>query len=167
MRRATTSGARSAGNARGNPGNAGNTNAKGQLGNAGNRTKGGAKKSAGKRSGLKRNAKYALVVQKKWLDLIFTREKDWEIRGSSTARRGWIHFAESQAGGKLVGRARLVDCFPVSRSSFTTHVNRHFVPSLSEVPYKRIFAWVLKNAQKFKKPFLYKHKLGAVIWAEV
>ena len=106
-------------------------------------------------------------MKKKWLALMLTGEKDWEIRGSSTARRGWIHFAESQAGGKLVGRARLVDCLLVSRSSFMKHVGRHCVPSLAEVPYKRIFAWVLTNAQRFKRPFLYKHRLGAVIWAEV
>ncbi len=176
-KKAAKSGARSAGNAKGNPGNAGNANAKGNPGNAGNakgnpgnagnEKKGAAKKGAGKRSGLKRSAKYALVVKKQWLDRIFAGGKDWEIRGSSTARRGWIHFAESRAGGKLVGRARLVDCLPVPRSSFMEHMSRHYVPSLSEVPYKRIFAWVLKEAERFKKPFVYKHRLGAVIWIKV
>ena len=63
------------------------------------------KKDAGKRSGLRRSAKKALVVKKKWLDLILAGRKTWEIRGSSTSKRGWIHFAESQAGGKLRGRA--------------------------------------------------------------
>ena len=126
--------------------------------------KGAIKKRAGKRSGLKRSAKYALVVKKQWLDLIIAGDKDWEIRGSSTARRGWIHFAESKAGGKLVGRARLVDCFSVARSSFETYVRRHRVPSLSMVPYKRIFAWVLQDAERFTRPFAYKHRQGAVIW---
>ena len=125
------------------------------------------RKRAGKQSGLKRSAKYALVVKKQWLDLIFAGDKDWEIRGSSTARRGWIHFAESKAGGKLVGRARLVDCFSVPRSSFMQHINRHCVRTLSEVPYRRIFAWVLKEAERFEKPFVYKHRLGAVLWVKV
>ena len=129
--------------------------------------RGYAKKRAGKRSGLKRSAKYALVVKKHWLDLILRGEKDWEIRGSSTARRGWIHFAESKAGGKLVGHARLVDCFPVARRAFIKHVGRHRVASLSEVPYKRIFAWVFADAKRFKKPFLYNHQEGAVIWVRV
>ena len=153
--KAARSGAQSAGNANGN------------AGNAGNAKKGAVKKRAGKRSGLKRSAKYALVVKKRWLDLIVAGDKDWEIRGSSTARRGWIHFAESQAGGKLIGRARLVDCLSVPRSSFMKHVSRHCVTSLSEVPYKSIFAWVLKNAERFKSPFVYKHKQGAVIWIKV
>ena len=83
----------------------GNSGGHGVIGNKGNTTTGRKKKGAGKRSGVRRSAKRALVVKKKWLDLILTRQKKWEIRGSSTAKRGWIHFAESQAGGKLRGRA--------------------------------------------------------------
>jgi len=99
----------------GNGGNTTTARGKGVLGNGGNTTTGRKKKRAGKRSGVRRSAKRALVVKKRWLDLILAGQKKWEIRGSSTAKRGWIHFAESQAGGKLMGRARLVDCFPLSR----------------------------------------------------
>jgi len=177
--KAARSGAQSAGNANGNAGNAGNAkgnpgnagNVKGNAGNAGNAKKGAVKKRAGKRSGLKRSAKFALVVKKRWLDLIVAGDKDWEIRGSSTARRGWIHFAESQAGGKLIGRARLVDCLSVPRSSFMKHVSRHCVTSLSDCAevqkYKSIFAWVLEDAGRFKSPFVYKHTPGAMSWAKV
>ena len=89
------------GNSSGNPGNAGNTSARGSLRNAGNPSasgnlrnagivkKGKVKKDAGKRSGLRRSAKKALVVKKKWLDLILAGQKTWEIRGSSTSKRGW------------------------------------------------------------------------------
>ena len=73
-----------AGNSRGNPGNAGNIN------------RGRKKISAGRRSGVKRCAKFALVVKGYWLDKILAREKDWEIRICSTARRGFIHFAQSK-----------------------------------------------------------------------
>ncbi len=156
---------KNAGNAKGNPGNAGN--AKGNPENAGNKQRGGAKKYAGGRSGLKRSAKYALVVKKCWLDKILAETKDWEIRGTSTARRGWIHFAQSKAGGKLMGRARLVDCLPIPRDSFMHHVGHHCVTKLSDVKYKRIFAWVLKDAKRFDKPFVIKHQLGAVIWMKV
>ncbi len=164
---AVASGARSAGNAKGNPANAGHAHAKGNPGNVGNEKKGAVKQHAGKRSGLKQSAKYALGVKKQWLDVIFAGDKDWEIRGSSTARRGWIHFAESQAGGKLLGRARLVDCMSVSRSSSMKHGSRHCVTSLAQVPYRHIFAWVLKDAERFKRPFVYRHRLGAVIWCRV
>ena len=96
------------GHSEGNPGNAGNS--EGNPGNAGNNVIGKKKKSAGSKSGVKRSAEFALVVKKHWLDKIFAGEKKWEIRGCSTSRRGWIHFAQSKAGGALVGRARLVDC---------------------------------------------------------
>ena len=46
--------------------------------------------------GVKRCAKFALVVKGYWLDKILAREKDWKIRSCSTARRGFIHFAQSK-----------------------------------------------------------------------
>ena len=118
---------------------------------AGNKKKGKVKKNAGKRRGLRRSAKKALVVKKKWLDLILAGQKTWEIRGSSTSQRGWVHFAESQSGGKLRGRARLVNC----------------VLSLTMAPYDTVYAWVFEDAEEFEKPFKYEHKLGAVIWVSV
>ena len=151
----------------GNSGNTTTARGKGVLGNGGNTTTGRKKKRAGKRSGVRRSAKRALVVKKRWLDLILAGQKKWEIRGSSTAKRGWIHFAESQAGGKLMGRARLVDCFPVSQESFVQNFHQHRVPSLSMVPYHTPYAWVLEDCEKFDKAFNYEHKRGAVIWVDV
>jgi len=147
-----------------------NAKLKGSL-TSGNVKKGKVKKDAckkaGMRSGLRRSATKALVVKKKWLDLILAGTKTWEIRGSSTSKRGWVHFAESQAGGKLRGRARLVNCFCIPTESFHRHYKKHCVPSLSVVPYVKIYAWVLEDAEKFEKPFEYEHKQGAVIWVDV
>ena len=133
---------------------------------SGNSITGIIKKRAGKRSGLKRCAKYALVIKKTWLDLILSGSKDWEIRGNSTTRRGWIHFAQSQAGGKLIGRAKITHCFEVPRSEFISNIHHHRVSTLATVPYKRIHAWVLSDAQRFVKPFNYVHQQGAVIWVK-
>ena len=150
--------------------NRGNTTiarGKGVLGNVGNTTTGMNKRCAGERSGVRRSAKRALVVKKRWLDLILAGQKKWEIRGTSTAKRGWIHFAGSQAGGKLMGRARLVDCFPLSRESFVWNFHQHRVPSLSMVPYYTPYAWALEDCEKLDKAFNYEHKRGAVIWVDV
>ena len=133
---------------------------------SGNSITGIIKKRSGKRSGLKRCAKYALVVKKTWLDLILAGSKDWEIRGNSTTRRGWIHFAQSQAGGKLIGRAKITHCFEVPRSEFISNIHHHRVSTLATVPYKRIHAWVLSDAQRFVKPFNYVHQQGAVTWVK-
>ena len=156
-----------AGNLQGNPDNAGNPQARGKSGNAGNVKIGAVKKRAGKRSGVRRSAKRALVIKKKWLDLILDGRKTWEIRGSSTAKRGWVHLAESKAGGKLVGRAKLVASFPLSRSSFMKNYSKHRVSSLNTVPYETPHAWVFADAEKFERPFLYEHKQGAVVWVDV
>jgi len=155
----------SQGNPQGNPGNAGNS--QGNPDNGGNTITGREKRSAGRRSGIKRCAKIALVVKKHWLDKILTGEKDWEIRGCATARRGWIHLAESRAGGILVGRARLVDCIRVPKATFKRHVRRHCVTNAADVPYKSIFAWAFEDAERFAEPFDYEHSPGAVIWVKV
>ena len=86
---------------------------------------------------------------------------------SSTRRRGWIHLVESKDCGKLMGRARLVDCFELSESQFGKSRCHHCVRYLSEVPYKRMFAWVLNDAERFEKPFMYEHAQGAVIWVRL
>jgi hypothetical protein len=166
-----------AGNAAGNPGNAGNVDATGTLGhagnatgnpgNAGNQKKGPVKKRAGKRSGKKRSAKIALVVKQEWLNLILAGKKDWEIRGSNTTRRGWIHLAESRACGMLMGRVRLVGCKLVARSSFMKHAQHHCVASLADVTYERIYAWIFEDAERFRPPLKYEHRRGAVIWVKV
>ncbi len=137
------------------------------VGNEGNTKTGDPKKTAGQRSGVKRSARQAIVVKKFWLDKILSGEKDWEIRGAQTARRGWIHLAESKASGQLMGRARLVDCKPVSRRSFTKHFRHHCVTNLADVMYEKIYAWVLQGAERFEKPFDYEHHHGAVIWVKV
>ena len=169
---AARSGARSGGNRTGNPGNSGNIKkgiSKKKAGalSGGNAKKGNSKKKAGARSGVKRSSKVALVVKKRWLNKIFDGEKDWEIRSSNTSRRGWIHLVESKACGKLMGRARLVDCFELSESQFGKSRCHHCVRYLSEVPYKRMFAWVLNDAERFEKPFMYEHAQGAVIWVRL
>ena len=164
---AARTGRKSSGNLQGNPDNAGNPQARGKSGNEGNVKIGAVKKRAGKRSGVRRSAKRALVIKKKWLDLILDGRKTWEIRGSSTAKRGWVHLAESKAGGKLVGRAKLVASFPLSRSSFMKYYSKHRVSSLDTVPYETPHAWVFADAEKFQRPFLYEHKQGAVVWVDV
>ena len=161
---AARKGSLSSGNskAKGSLGNAGNS--VGNPGNAGNVQTGSVKKKAGERSGARRSAKSVLVVKKRWLDKILAGQKTWEIRQGPTAKRGWIHFAQSGSTGKLMGRARLVGCHRVSRSSFEQKVSHHCVDSWDDVTYKTPYAWVLEDAERFERPFDYNHKRGAVIF---
>ena len=125
------------------------------------------KKSAGQRSGVRRSAKSALVVEKNGLDLILAGRKTWEIRGSSTSKRGQIHLAESQAGGKLMGRACLVDCFPISPKTFKQHHKHHCVSSWAMLPYQEPHAWVLEDVERYEKPLESAPKRGDMIWVHV
>ena len=134
---------------------------------AGNTKAGIKKKRAGQRSGIKRTATIALKVKKEWVDLILAKNKDWELRGSATKKRGWVHLAETGGGGTLVGRVRVVDCFPVPRSSLRKHYQRHRVSDLSQVPYNQTFAWVLADAERYQESLTYQHSRGAVIWCQV
>ena len=78
-----------------------------------------------------------------------------------------MFFAQSKATGQLLGRARLVDCFELSADTFKAHAHRHCVAAWSSLTYKRAFAWVLEQAERFEKPFAYAHRPGAVVWVNV
>ena len=140
----------SSGNSAGNPGNAIHV----QTCSINNR--------AGERSGVMRSAKSVLVVKRRWLDKILAGQKTWEIRGGPTAKRGWIHFAQSGTAGKLMGRARVVGCRRLRPSSFEQNVSHHCVDRWDDVKYKNPYAWVLEDAERFERPFDYNHKRSAV-----
>ena len=110
---------------------------------AGQSYSGNAKQRAGKRSGLRRRADRALIIKKPWLEKIFNREKQWEIRGTATARRGRILLA--QPGGLLMGSAVLTDCVLLDNEEFLTHKAKHCIESLAMVKYPKIWAWHLSN----------------------
>ena len=106
----------------------------------------------------------ALIIKKKWLDLIFDGRKTWELRGSRTYKRGKIGLIES-GSGQIKGICELVDCIsPISHKEFLENKDKHFSDSSS---YKKTFAWVIKNAKRYASPVFYKHPQGAIIWVKV
>jgi hypothetical protein len=123
-------------------------------------------RDAGQRSGLRRCAVMGLTVKKEWLDLILAGKKTWEIRGTSTKRRGLIHLAQSKSG-QLRGRAKLVGCRQLDRRTLMQHKRFHQLPNVKMVKYKKIWAWILKDAEPYDVPFDYSHKQGAVIFVTV
>jgi len=108
----------------------------------------------------------ALTIKKEWLDLILAKRKTWEIRGTPTQRRGFIHFVES-GSGQLRGRAKLIDCRQLDRRTLMEHKNFHQLPNAEMVKYKNIWAWILEEAEPYDMPFDYSHKQGAVIFVTV
>ena len=117
---------------------------------------------------MKRSSKGPLVMQKHVIDKILSGGKDWEILSTDTSRRGWIHFAQSSDGNYMYGRPQLVDSFELAKSEFLRQTLHHCVPHLSQVPYTQIYTWVLRDAERFSKPFKCKQRgLGPIIWVRL
>ena len=135
---------------------------------AGNTTTGARRlkvaRGAQKRSAQRRSTKVVLVVKNPWLDLILSGKKKWEIRGQHTERRGKIHLALSGAGGRLHGQCDITDSFPIGKRDLPKQFAKHRIVDLSVVSYRNPHAWVLNKPVRYKKPFVYTHKRGAIVW---
>lgn len=115
----------------------------------------------------------ALIVKKKWLDLILSGEKTWEIRGHNTKIRGRIGLVE-YGSGLVVGQCEIIDSFPANAKNGyvegLTHnaVHKHGIMDWkSTVKYNNPHVWVIKNAKRYKRPCPYVHPKGAVIWVKI
>ena len=157
-----TAGAQSSGNR-----NAGDVKRAAGALSSGNKTTGEKKRAAGVRSGRKRATKNLLIVKKPWLEKILSRRKTWEIRGTSTQKRGLIHLGLSGSGGMILGCANLIDCLPLSREEFRARIAKHCIEDCKIVRYRKIYAWVLKDAQRHNPPLRYTHHKGAVTWIKL
>ena len=135
---------------------------------SGNAITGKSKKRAGKRSWLKRQASDLLVIKAHWLELILNKKKTWEVRGTSTAKRGRIHLAVSGGGGLILGKASLVDCLPLKYHELRRHKAKHCIPEkkLPLIKYQKVFASLLSDSSRYQAPLKYKHSQGAVVWAK-
>ena len=126
--------------------------------------------------------KRALIIKRKWAELILSGEKTWEVRGEPTTKRERIAIA--QAGSKqLVGEVTLAECFLigeqpspgvwVSTGSPSQYIwapdnaNKHCIADQSSVNYKKAYAWVMEDARKYPAPRPYTHKPGCMKWVKL
>lgn len=113
---------------------------------------------------------HALIIKKQWLDKIFDNGKEWELRGKNTKIRGVIGLIES-GSGLVMGAAELTDSMIVNKAQLLKNQRKHKIPEdkLNKFlkRYKTHYAWVLKNAKRFKTPVKYKHPKGAVVWVKL
>lgn len=96
----------------------------------------------------------ALIMKKKWLDLIFEGEKTWVIRGSNVEIRGKIFLADSESGD-IVGECNLIDSKKLTKemaySGFENH--RLDLYDLNCIEHETPWAWVITGAWKYEYPF--------------
>jgi hypothetical protein len=112
----------------------------------------------------------ALIILKDPLDLILAGKKTWEIRGKCCHKRGKIALIESKSG-TVVGTAELIDCIgPLSVAEFNRNLRQSQCSPLrssADFYYDTTYAWVLRNAKRFREPIRYKHKMGVIVWHKV
>lgn len=107
-----------------------------------------------------------LIIKQPWIDYILNGNKIWEIRGNKTNIRGKVELIQS-GSGFIVGCCEIIDCLELSLDEYIKNVNKHNIKNTSILPYKRTYAWVLKNANRYKEPRKYKHPKGAIIWVKL
>ena len=56
----------------------------------------------------------------------------------------------------------------MKREELRLHAHKHCIPKreLEAVSYPKIYAWVLKDACRYKRPLKYEHPQGAVTWVK-
>ena len=108
----------------------------------------------------------AIPIREPWIDMILDGEKTWEIRSKFTKKIGPVGLIRSKSG-TVVGTAILAEVIQLTaKMAYEKFALMGFDP-LTRKEAKEMegmYAWVLKDVVKFKKPVPYKHPYGAVTW---
>lgn len=112
-----------------------------------------------------------LIVREEPMKRILNGTKTWEMRSRKSHIRGKIALITSKSG-TVVGTAEMVDCIgPLTVREWNANLskmglgNDHKITKISEIG--DVYAWVLKDAKRFKKPIPYTHKPGIINWHPV
>jgi hypothetical protein len=109
---------------------------------------------------------HALQIMKEPIDKILAGTKTWEIRGTTTSRRGPIGLIQSKTG-HVVGTCEVVDVVgPLSLEDLQGNEERTGSRP-DQLYYQKTYAWVLRNARRLSEPIPFRHPHGAVIWIKL
>lgn len=110
-----------------------------------------------------------LVIDAPWISLILSGQKDWEMRSTGTAHRGWFGLIW-KGMGSVYGVARLTGAGgPLSTQEMVEAFEHHRIPEemiRSGAVAKWNRPWFLTNVIRLPTPVRYKHPNGAVTWVE-
>lgn len=106
-----------------------------------------------------------LIVKEPYIDWELDGEKDLELRGSDTKKRGTIYLVKSGTG-MVYGTVEIVNTFEIETvSQYEKLRKRHCVGAeRRNIRYRRLWAWELANPVRFDKPKRYIQKRGQQIW---
>lgn len=67
-----------------------------------------------------------LIIKEKWLRLILSGLKSWEIRGSRTKKRGTIYLIQS-GSSHIMGQVDIVDCIELTKERYEKNRGKHCI----------------------------------------
>lgn len=117
-----------------------------------------------------------LIIRADALEMIFSGTKDWEIRTRPTRIRGRIALSEKGANA-IVGTCTLHDVKgPLSIEDVLKNARRmgNRAEILEDVTWwrrqcreGRVYAWVLRDVRRLRRPVRFANPSGAVTWARL
>ena len=103
-----------------------------------------------------------LIVQQEWLDKILDEDKDLEIRGQPSNKKGELIYLCASGASAVTGTAVFAGCLgPLTREQFDELRPRHKWPG--QRPYSETYAYVLQQRQRMPHQPI-RRKPGAIVW---
>lgn len=127
---------------------------------------------------------HALCILEQFAELILSGQKTWELRGSSTNRRGPVALAVSKSS-HLYGEITITGCIKVAQRNpegdlipcfgyehqyfigWEENMKKHCVREIATITYDTVWAWTLESPLRYEEPKFYKHPKGAIVWVKL
>lgn len=107
-----------------------------------------------------------LIIKSPHIELILEGKKKWEIRGSRTNIRGKIALIKS-GSKKVYGEVELIECIELDLETYNEYHKKLYGTRSEKLPYKRTYAWIVRNPIVYDRPISYVHPKGAIIWVNL
>jgi predicted transcriptional regulator len=109
------------------------------------------------------NTLSAVPIRSPYVDLILDGRKTWEIRSKNTKKIGPVALIKS-GSGTVVGTATLSKVVELTPSVARANAKLMGLSPADAATFAGLYAWVLEDVVKLKKPVPYFHPPGAVVW---
>ena len=104
-----------------------------------------------------------LIIRPKWLDLILTGRKVWEIRGVPSRKVGEVIHLAASGSATIMGRATLEAVHgPLSGAQWDASFSLHRVPSATRSYGSHTYAWALKQVEIAQRPLAFKRNAAVI-----
>jgi hypothetical protein len=108
-----------------------------------------------------------LKIDEKWVNLILTGRKSWELRRRNTNIREQIALGNKEIK-RVVGYAKIVDSIEKTLEDLKKHNDKHYANDFIDKyanERKTLFAWVLEDIQIETEPKFYTYSTGS--WCKI